>query len=59
VLVHRRTFAVIFAELKVGDNEATSAQVEWLDLLRSTGFAAGVWRPEGWPAIERTLKGEG
>lgn len=56
VLVHTRTFELIFAELKVGDEVATPGQVEWLTLLRSTGHAAGVWRPSDWPMIEKTLQ---
>ena len=48
---------VIFAELKVGKNTTTPAQDAWLRALRSTGAAAGIWTPDSWPEIVRTLTG--
>lgn len=56
VLCHPKRGVVIFAELKVGKNPASAEQVRWLDALRGTGAAAGVWRETDWPDIERTLK---
>lgn len=47
---------IVFAELKVPPNECSEEQVRWLDALRETGAAAGVWRPEDWPKIQEVLK---
>jgi hypothetical protein len=55
-LVLVRKGEIIFAELKVGDNEATPEQAAWLDALRETGAASGVWRPESWPDIIKALE---
>lgn len=43
------------AELKVGKNKPTSDQVCWLELFRSAGIRAEVWRPADWPEIEQAL----
>lgn len=47
---------VIFAELKVGRNECTPEQRQWIAALLSAEVAAFVWRPEMWPDIERILE---
>lgn len=58
-LVHRDRRLLIFAELKVGDNEATPEQRDWLDALATVETVeAHLWRPENWQEIERLLKGE-
>lgn len=57
-LVLVRSGVILFVELKVGRNKATDEQVAWLDALRETGAAAGVWRPEQWDDIVRTLTAE-
>ena len=46
---------LLVVELKVKGNVASERQVMWLDLFRLTGCAAGVWRPEDWDDIVRTL----
>lgn len=55
-LVLVRAGTIIFAELKVGKNTASEEQVAWLDALRETGAAAGVWRPSDWDTILEALK---
>lgn len=55
-LVLVRKGEIIFAELKVGKNTATPEQVQWLDELRETGAAAGVWRETDWDTIVEVLK---
>ena len=48
---------LIFAELKVGRNQPTQEQGEWLDRLRACGIPAYLWRPEDWPRIVEVLTG--
>ena len=55
-LVLVRAGEIIFAELKVGRNTASEEQIAWLDALRETGAAAGVWRPADWDTILEVLK---
>jgi len=55
-LVLVRAGEIIFAELKVGKNKASPEQVAWLDALRETGAAAGVWRETDWDTITEVLK---
>ena len=43
-------------ELKVGKNQPTPDQHRWLAAFAAAGIDAGVWRPEHWPEIERTLR---
>jgi hypothetical protein len=46
---------VIFAELKVGKNKPSPAQVAWLEDLKAAGAIAHVWRPEDWETIRIAL----
>lgn len=39
---------VLFAELKVGRNKPSSAQEDWLSLLRLAGVEAYLWREADW-----------
>lgn len=56
-LLHTKTFRLIFAELKVGKNKPSRAQVIWLDGINAAGVDAYLWTPEDWPEIERILRG--
>lgn len=50
---------IIFAELKVGKNKLTSAQLDWYTTLvygRSKTVEVYIWRPEDWPEIEKVLR---
>jgi hypothetical protein len=58
ILVHPERGELIVAELKVKANTATDEQAKWLTAFRNTGCASGVWRPESWPDIVRTLAGD-
>lgn len=53
--VTREDAECIAAEIKVGKNEPTAAQREWLDALAFAGIRTFLWRPLDWPEIERTL----
>lgn len=57
VLCHPRLKLVVVAELKVGANQPTAAQVRWLQMLAACGIPAYRWRPEDWAEIERVLRG--
>lgn len=46
---------LFFAELKREGEHPTAAQMTWLELIRSAGIAAYVWRPSDWPAIVEVL----
>lgn len=46
---------VIFAELKVGRNKPSEAQLEWLSRLQQAGAETYVWRPEHLVDISRRL----
>lgn len=58
VLVHRGRKLVIVAELKVGTNQPSAAQREWLQLLAAAGIPAYRWWPTDWDEIEQVLRGE-
>lgn len=46
-------------ELKVRDNQPTAAQLTWIEAFQSVEKVwSGVWRPEMWPSIQATLRGE-
>lgn len=48
---------LVAAELKVGRGKLTPAQSEWLEVLSGVErVEVHVWRPEDWPAVERTLR---
>lgn len=49
---------VIAAELKVGRNNLTPEQGDWLRDLRGAGVEAHTWRPADWPRIVQTLRGD-
>lgn len=53
--VTREDAECIVAELKIGENEPTDAQKEWLDVLAFAGIRVFVWKPSDWDEIERTL----
>lgn len=42
---------VVVAELKVGKNEPTPDQVEWLNFWKSAGVPTYLWRPADWQDI--------
>ena len=50
---------LIAAELKVGRNQLTAEQREWLKEFARCDVEICVWRPEDWDEIERTLRREG
>lgn len=52
VLVRER---VVFAELKAEKGRVTPEQLAWLGRLWQAGAEAYLWRPSGWPEIERLL----
>lgn len=56
-LVIARPGLVLAPELKVGDNQPSAAQAEWLQVLDGAVIRAQVWRPEMWGEIERALRG--
>jgi len=55
-LVLARSDRCIFAELKRDGTNPTPDQLLWLASLQESGNEVYVWRPSGWPAIERALK---
>ncbi len=55
VMVHPWRKLVIVAELKVGTNKCTPAQVAWLEAFRAVGLTAVEWRPEQWNEIVATI----
>ena len=57
-LVCVRGEVVIFAELKVGKNDPTTEQKDWLTALDRAGQRVYLWRPENWKEIEAVLTGE-
>src|SRR5262245_13387842 len=58
-LVLCRGDRIIFAELKVGYNQPTEGQAQWLRRLSEcAGIEVAIWRPADWSQIEATLRGE-
>ena len=49
------TNKIIFAELKVGRNQPSGEQCEWLQLLDDSHGTAYLWHPEDLVEIERLL----
>ena len=47
---------ILFCELKVGNNQPTQEQRDWLTALDQTLALVFVWRPEMWDEIVETLK---
>lgn len=47
-----------YAELKVGRNEPTDAQRQWIAALTNAGEVVFVWKPEHWDEIVDVLSGE-
>ncbi len=47
----------VVAELKVGSNKCSPAQVAWLEAYRACGVQAFEWRPAMWVEIECVLRG--
>ncbi len=47
----------IVAELKVGRNKPTPAQLVWLGKFEAAGVPAYVWTPGDWDEIEAVLSG--
>lgn len=56
-LVLSRIPRLLVAELKVGANQPTPEQLDWLERFRAAGIPAFVWWPKDWAEIERTLRG--
>jgi hypothetical protein len=56
-MLHPR-HGLIVRELKVnGASKLTREQAEWIAAFEAVGINAGVWRPDDWSEIERTVKG--
>lgn len=47
---------VVVAELKVGDNEPTAAQRQWLAGFAGASVPAYTWWPENWAEIQTVLR---
>ena len=47
-----------FAELKVGKNQPTPEQSQWIHDLRDSGLECHLWYPEDWPCIRERLERE-
>jgi hypothetical protein len=58
-MVHRRTGRVVVAELKIGRNEPTPEQEDWLALFKLTDAVVRVWYDTDWADIEAVLRGVG
>jgi hypothetical protein len=56
--VHEAKRLAFAAELKVGDNEPTPEQRQWLEAMRRAGIRTFLWTPADWPTIEAVLRGE-
>lgn len=50
-----RNGEIIFAELKSKGGKVRPEQIAWLDALRDTGAASGIWYPADWPKIQEVL----
>ena len=46
---------IMFRELKIGRNTATTQQLFWQAHLKSGGHDVAIWHPDYWDAIEATL----
>lgn len=57
-LVMLRGACLLVAELKVGKNKPTPAQLEWLEAWRAVGAEVHVWTPAHWPEIEAAIGGD-
>lgn len=55
ILVHEQLCQCLVAELKVGNNQPTFEQREWLSAFRAAGVPTYVWRPCDWAEIETVL----
>ena len=55
-LVLLRDSRLIVAELKVGNNEPTTAQKWWLAAFKDANVAAHIWRETDWKLIEEILE---
>ena len=55
-LVLVREGRLLVAELKRQTGRTSPAQQEWLELLRSAGVDAYIWRPSDWDEITEVLK---
>ncbi len=49
---------LVAAEIKVGNNRLSPAQVAWLEAFRAAGVPAYCWRPGDWQDIVSVLAGE-
>lgn len=57
-LILARHGFVLAVELKSEKGRITPNQNRWLELFRSAGIPALVWRPSQWDTIERVLNDE-
>ena len=59
LMIHHACHRIVVAELKADGGRLTREQARWLELFRSCGVPAFVWRPSSsWPEIERVLRNE-
>ena len=47
---------IVVAELKVGRNQLTGEQRQWLMWFEAAGIPAYTWRPDDWAEIEQVLQ---
>jgi hypothetical protein len=47
---------VVYAELKVGKNQPTPEQYEWLNALAEAGQEVYLWYPDDWQEILSVLR---
>lgn len=50
-----RAGRLVVMELKVGSNDATMEQEDWIDAFAHVGAEVGIYWPEHWSDIERVL----
>lgn len=56
VCVHPKRGLMLVAELKVGKNKMTHAQINWHHAFLAADVGAYVWHPDDWPLIEKVFK---
>jgi hypothetical protein len=56
VLAHA-SHGIVFAELKTDTGKITEEQWTWIELLRTAGATANIWRPKQWTLVRHVLDG--